>query len=415
MDLEIITIGTELLLGFTVDTNSSFAGKALAAAGVKVVRRTTVADTPEAIRGAVREALARTGAVLTTGGLGPTRDDMSKASVADHFGVPLEFRPEVWERIVERFKRFGRVPSDNNKGQAELPRGAVELPNQWGSAPGIWLEGTPGLVIMLPGVPREMRNLLTHEVIPRLAARGGTTVVRSRTLRTTAIGESLLAEQMGEIETEIAPLTLAYLPDLAAVDLRLTAWDLPADEAERRLAAAMELLRARAGQHAFGEDGTDLAAVVLDAARRANATLGTAESCTGGLVAGRLTAIPGSSEVVLGGVVAYSDRIKANALEVPEALLAEHGAVSEPVARAMAEGAARRLGATLTVAVTGIAGPGGGTAEKPVGLHWFATHYRGRTECSKQLLFGERDEIRGRAAQVALTLLWRRLSGEVSR
>ena len=411
MDLEIITIGTELLLGFTVDTNSAFAGKALAAAGVKVVRRTAVHDTPEAIRDAVAEALARTGAVLTTGGLGPTRDDISKAAVAAHFGAPLEFRPEIWDHIVERFKRFGRVPTDNNKGQAELPQGAVELRNQWGSAPGIWLEGRPGLVIMLPGVPREMRNLLTHEVIPRLAARGGTTVVRSRTLRTTAIGESLLAEKMGDIEREIAPLSLAYLPDLAAVDLRVTAWDLPTEEADRRLAAAMELLRARAGHHAFGEDGTDLAEVVLDAARRAKVTLGTAESCTGGLVAGRLTAIPGSSAVVLGGIVAYSDRIKASALEVPDALLAEHGAVSEAVARAMAEGAVRRLGATLTVAVTGIAGPGGGTAEKPVGLTWFATHYQGRTESSKQIIFGERDEIRGRAAQVALTLIWRRLVG----
>ena len=409
MDLELVTIGTELLLGFTIDTNSAFAGKALAAAGVKVVRRTAVPDTPEAIRGAVAEALARTGAVLTTGGLGPTRDDISKVSVAAHFGAPLEFRPETWDRIVERFRRFGRVPTDNNRIQAELPKGAVELVNQWGSAPGIWLEGRPGLVIMLPGVPREMRNLLTHEVVPRLAQRGGATVVRSRTLRTTAIGESLLAERMGEIEREIAPLTLAYLPDLAAVDLRVTAWDLPAQEADRRLAAAMELLRTRAGHHAFGEDGADLAEVVLDAARRADARIGTAESCTGGLVAGRLTAIPGSSDVVLGGIIAYSNAIKEKALEVPGALLGEHGAVSEPVARAMAEGAARRLGATLTVAVTGIAGPGGGTAEKPVGLTWFATHYQGRTESTQQVLFGERDEIRGRAAQVALTLLWRRL------
>jgi nicotinamide-nucleotide amidase len=214
---------------------------------------------------------------------------------------------------------------------------------------------------------------------------------------------------MGEIEREIAPLTLAYLPDLAAVDLRVTAWDLPTDEADRRLEVAMALLRERAGPHAFGEDGTDLAEVVLEAARRAKVTLGTAESCTGGLLAGRLTEIPGSSEVVLGGIVAYSDRIKASALEVPDALLVENGAVSEPVARAMAEGAARRLGATLTVAVTGIAGPGGGTPEKPVGLMWFATSYRGKTESNTQVLFGERDEIRGRAAQVALTMLWRRL------
>ena len=409
MDLELVTIGTELLLGFTVDTNSAFAGKELAAIGVKVVRRTAVADTPEAIRGAVAEALTRTGAVLTTGGLGPTRDDISKVEVARLFEAPLEFRPEIWDGIIERFRRFGRVPSDNNRIQAEMPRGAVELKNRWGSAPGIWLEGARGLVIMLPGVPREMRNLLTHEVLPRLAARGGTTVVRSRTVRTTAIGESVLAERMGEIEREIAPLTLAYLPDLGAVDLRVTAWDLPAEDADRRLAAAIALLQARAGDHAFGEGNTDLAEVLLAEARGKGATIATAESCTGGLVAGRLTAIPGSSDVVIGGIVAYSDRVKLQDLAVPAAVLEREGAVSEPSARAMAEGAARALGASLTVAVTGIAGPGGGSEEKPVGTVWFATHYRGVTKSVKQLQFGERDEIRARAAQVALYLMWRRL------
>ena len=409
MDLELVTIGTELLLGFTVDTNSAFAGRQLAAIGVRVVRRTTVADTPEAIRSSVREALARTGAVLTTGGLGPTRDDISKAVVAELFAAPLEFRPEIWDHVVERFTRFGRVPSANNRSQAEMPKGAVELRNQWGSAPGIWLEGPPGLVVMLPGVPREMRNLLTHEVLPRLAPRATGSVIRSRTLRTTAIGESVLAERMGEIEQEIAPLTLAYLPDIGSVDLRLTAWDLPIDEAERRLAAGADLLRSRAGDHAFGEGETDLAEVVLAAARSAGATIATAESCTGGLVGGRLTAIPGSSEVVLGGIIAYANGVKQGALDVSEALLAAHGAVSEPVARAMAEGVARRLGATLTIAVTGIAGPGGGSEEKPVGTTWFATHWHGKTESVKQVLFGERDEIRARAAQVALYLLWRRL------
>ncbi|HET7041700.1 MAG TPA: competence/damage-inducible protein A [Gemmatimonadales bacterium] len=409
MDLEIVTVGTELLLGFTVDTNSAFAGKELAALGVKVVRRTAVADTPEDIRSAVADALARTGAVLTTGGLGPTRDDISKVEVAKLFDAPLEFRPAIWEGIIERFKRFGRVPGDNNRIQAEMPRGAIELKNRWGSAPGIWLEGPPGLVIMLPGVPREMRNLLTHEVLPRLAARGGATVVRSRTLRTSGMGESALAERMGEIESEIAPLTLAYLPDLGAVDLRVTAWDLPADEADRRLEAAAAIIRSRAGRHLFGEGTTDLAEVVLEASRQRGLTLATAESCTGGLIGGRLTAIPGSSDVVIGGTIAYSDRVKEIALDVPVATLKEHGAVSEPVVRAMAEGAARRLGATLTVAVTGIAGPGGGSEAKPVGTVWFATHHRGETVSVQQILFGERDEIRARAAQVALYLLWRRM------
>lgn len=410
MDLEIVTIGTELLLGFTVDTNSAFAGKELAAAGVRVVRRTAVGDTPDGIRSAVAEALARTGVVLTTGGLGPTRDDISKIVVAGLFEARIEFREEVWERLLQRYQRFGRVPSPSNRSQAEMPLGAIELRNPWGSAPGIWLEGGPGLVIMLPGVPREMRNLLTHEVLPRLAARGGTTVIRSRTLRTTALGESLLAERMGEIEAEIAPLTLAYLPDIGSVDLRVTAWGLPVDEAERRLAEAVALLRTRAGLHAFGEGSTDLAEVLLTAARERMATIATAESCTGGLIGGRLTAIPGSSDVVLGGIIAYGDSVKEGALEVPDALLKAHGAVSEPVARAMAEGAARRLGATLTIAATGIAGPGGGSEEKPVGTTWFATHWQGETKCVKQILFGERDEIRARAAQMALYLTWRRLA-----
>src|SRR5688572_8536971 len=213
MDIELVAIGTELLLGQTVDTNSAFAGVELAAAGVRVVRRTAVGDTPDSIRGAVAEALGRTGAVLTTGGLGPTRDDISKAAVAELFEVPIEFRQEIWDRLLERYQRFGRTPSPSNRTQAEMPRGAVELRNLWGSAPGIWLEGAPGLVVMLPGVPREMRNLLTHEVLPKLAARGGAKVVRSRTLRTTAIPESILGERVGDLEPALAPLTLAYLPD----------------------------------------------------------------------------------------------------------------------------------------------------------------------------------------------------------
>jgi nicotinamide-nucleotide amidase len=409
MDLEIVTIGTELLLGQTVDTNSAFAGVELAAAGVRVVRRTAVGDTPDSIRGAVAEALARTGAVLTTGGLGPTRDDISKAVVAELFDAPVEFRQEIWDRLLERYQRFGRTPSPSNRTQAEMPRGAVELRNQWGSAPGIWLEGGPGLVVMLPGVPREMRNLLTHEVLPKLAARGGAKVVRSRTLRTTGIPESVLGERVGDLEPGLAPLTLAYLPDLGGVDLRLTAWDLSAEEADRRLEAGIALLRERTGDHAYGEGNTDLADVVLGAARKRGVTIATAESCTGGLVGGRLTAIAGSSEVVLGGIIAYANGVKERLLGVPAGLLAEHGAVSGPVAEAMAEGATRGLGAALSIAVTGIAGPGGGTPEKPVGTTWFATHYKGRTESVKQVLFGERDEVRARAAQVALYLIWRRI------
>lgn len=410
MNIELVTIGTELLLGFTVDTNSAFAGTTLAAAGVKVVQRTAVADGPDEIRSAVAEALARTGVVITTGGLGPTRDDITKHVLAELFGVRVEFRQEIWDRLVERYKRYERTPSPSNRTQAEMPVGATELRNQWGSAPGIWLEGAPGLVIALPGVPREMRNLLTAEVLPRLSAKGAANAIISRTLRTTAIPESVLAERLGAIEQEVAPLSLAYLPDVTGVDLRLTAWDLTVSEADRRLSAAEMVIRERAGNHLYGVGSSDLAEVVLQAAKERGVKLATAESCTGGLAAGRLTAIPGSSAVVTGGIVAYANEVKEGVLDVARSLIKEHGAVSEPVARAMAEGAARRLGAGLTVAITGIAGPDGGTPEKPVGTVWYATHFEGKTESAKQVHFGERDEIRARAAQMALYLLWRRLS-----
>ncbi|MGH7732602.1 MAG: competence/damage-inducible protein A, partial [Gemmatimonadales bacterium] len=265
MNIEIVTIGTELLLGFTVDTNSAFAGRALAERGVQVVRRTSVPDEPAAIAAAVQEALGRTGVVLTTGGLGPTRDDITKKVVADIFEAPLEFQEALWLALVERYRRRGMTPVASNRSQAEVPRGATVLPNPRGSAPGLWLQGAPGLVVMLPGVPREMEHLLTDEVLPRLVSRAGAQVVRSRVVRTAAIGESVLAERLGDIESAVAPLTLAYLPGVTGVDLRVTAWDLEAADADRHLAAAVEILKARAGAHAFGEGDADLADVLLGA------------------------------------------------------------------------------------------------------------------------------------------------------
>ena len=409
MNLELVTIGTELLLGFTVDTNGAEIARALAAVGVAVVRRTTVSDSPDAIRDAVRAGLARTGAVLTTGGLGPTRDDISKRAVAELYGAPLEFDERVWAALVERFARLGRVPVESNRSQAEVPRGATVLPNRWGTAPGLWLDGAPGLVVMLPGVPGEMRKLLEHEVAPRLAARSDGRVIRSRLVRTTGVPESTLAERMGEIEREIAPLSLAYLPGLDGVDLRVSAWRLPPDEADARLAAAVTLLRERGGEHVYGEDETDLAELVLAAARGGGVRLATAESCTGGLVGARLTEIPGSSDVYLGGVVAYANELKTGVLGVDPALVAEHGAVSEPVALAMVRGAIERLGADAAVSVTGIAGPGGGTAAKPVGTIWYGVAHAGAAAAHRALLPGSRHDIRARAAQAALHLLLRRL------
>jgi nicotinamide-nucleotide amidase len=250
---------------------------------------------------------------------------------------------------------------------------------------------------------------MKHEVTPRLAARAGGGVIRSRTVRATGIPESTLAERLGEIETAIEPLTLAYLPGLEGVDLRVTAWSLPPAEAEQRLAEAVGELRARAGDVVYGEDGDDLAALVLERARAAGVRLAVAESCTGGLLGGRITEVPGSSDVFAGGIIAYENAAKTNLLGVPAALIDREGAVSEPVAAAMAQGALERLGAELAVSITGVAGPGGGTDAKPVGTVCFGLAGRGGTATRRSILNGTRSDIRYRAAQAALFLLFQRL------
>lgn len=412
MDIELVTIGTELLLGLTLDTNGAEIARTLAEHGVRVSRRTSVADRANDIHLAVSEALERGSAVLTTGGLGPTRDDITKRTVAELFDAPLEFDESIWASLLERFARLERKPAESNRSQAEVPRGATVLPNRWGTAPGLWLEGSRGLVIMLPGVPLEMRRLLEHEVLPRLIQRAGQSVIRSLQVRTSGIPESSLAEKMGDIEAQIAPLTLAYLPGLDGVDLRLSAWGLPAGEADRRLRAAADLVGARAGTNFYGEGESDLAALVLDEARARRIKLAVAESCTGGLVGTRLTEVPGSSDVFVGGVIAYDNAPKVSLVGVPQVLIDAHGAVSEPVARAMAEGACTTFSVDASISVTGIAGPGGGTPEKPVGTVWIGCAVNGKVEAYRSLFPGTRHEIRARATQAALFRLYRALRAD---
>ena len=404
---ELITIGTELLLGFTIDTNSAFLGQTLSTEGIRIVRRTSVGDSPAEIRAAVDEALTRTPLVITTGGLGPTRDDMSKHVVAELLGMPLQFDETVWQAVLARYRRFERVPVESNRSQAMVPLGGVALPNQWGTAPGLWLDSPRGTVVMLPGVPLEMRMLTQHEVVPRLRARATGSVIRSATLRTCGIPESTLAERIGELEGALTPLTLAYLPSTGGVDLRLTAWNVAPPEAEAMLGRGLAQLRERAAAWAYGEGEDDLAAIVLQQLRDAGRVLAVAESCTGGLLGGRITNVPGASDVFLGGMIAYSNRAK-EAIGVPASLVAEHGAVSSEVAAAMAVGLAARSGANLTVSVTGIAGPGGGSEEKPVGTVWFGFSVDGVVESQKSVFGGTRLEIRERAVQAALLGLWRR-------
>jgi nicotinamide-nucleotide amidase len=407
--IELLTIGTELLLGLTIDTNSAEIGRALAGAGLTVVRRTSVSDRPDDIRDGAAAALQRTGMVLCTGGLGPTADDVTKKTVAELFGMPLVFDDAIWQSILERFARFGRKPVEKNRSQAEVPRGATVLPNRWGTAPGLWLEDERGVVIMLPGVPHEMRNLLHHEVLPRLVQRGSGQVVRSLMVRTTGVPESTLAERIEGIEQRIAPLTLAYLPDVCGVDLRLTAWSLAPDEADARLSAAAAEIRTLVGPCTYGENEADLAAVLLGELESRRLRLSSAESCTGGLLGARVTAIPGSSKSYVGGVVAYDNEVKVQQLDVPRELIAQHGAVSAEVAEAMARGVARRLGTETALSITGIAGPGGGSPEKPVGLVFVGVVNGNEAWTERFQLGGDRDQIRSRAAQGALFQLLRRL------
>jgi nicotinamide-nucleotide amidase len=413
--LEVVTIGTELVLGQILDTNAVDLGRELAAAGIEIVRRTSVADRPDMIRAAVAEALDRTGFVITTGGLGPTRDDMTKNEVAAIFKKPLILDEAVLQSLQERFRRLGRPMPDVNRTQALVPAGATVLPNPRGTAPGLWVEETNRVVVMLPGVPSELRGLLAEEVLPRIVARGETAgiVVRSRTVRTTGIAESALAERVGNIEDEIAPLTLAYLPSVSGVDLRVTAWSLREADAERRLVSATAQLRERAGEHVYGEDNADLAATILDVLRARRQRLAVGESCTGGLLGGRITAVPGSSDVFAGGIVAYADDVKRELLGVPAALLKAHGAVSEEVVLAMAAGAQQRFEVGAALAVTGIAGPGGGTADKPVGTVWLAARLGNTARALRRVFPGDRGEIRARSAQAALDLL-RRLMGTLA-
>ena len=410
--VEVVTIGDELLLGFTIDTNAAHLARALASIGMHIVRRTTVGDRADAIAGAVREALDRTGAVITTGGLGPTSDDLTKPAIAAIFDRRMELDEAHLRWMAERWeKRFNRPLPAANRQQAMIPAGAVKLENNHGSAPGIWLEDERGRwVAMLPGVPREMRGMLEDTLLPRLECRvGASTVVRSLTLRTTGIGESLLADRIDSMNGGALGAILAYLPSIAGVDLRLTVRDVAWPEADAILERDATRLRALLGAAIYGESDEDLAAVVLALCRARGLTIAVAESCTGGLLGARLSSIDGASAVLLGGVIAYHNDVKENVLHVSPATLDRHGAVSEEVVRQMATGAREVTNATVGLAITGIAGPTGGTVDKPVGTVWIAADVNGDVHSRLLKLWGDRDEIRQRSAQWTLALLRERL------
>ena len=416
MKVELITIGDELLLGYTIDTNAAHLARELASVGISIVRRATVGDEADDITAAVQDALDRTGAVITTGGLGPTSDDRTRPAIAALFGRDLVADEERWEALRDLWRERGRgeIPL-TNRGQIMIPSGATVLTNRHGTAPGIWLEDERGRwCAMLPGVPREMRGMLADELLPHLTRRFASeaTVVRSRTVRTTGIAESKLAETLGDMASGVDGLSLAYLPGPEGVDLRLTSRDRSAADADTALRAAAAKLRECVSRYVYGEGGTDLAAVVLSACEKEGLRIAVAESCTGGLLGARLTAIPGSSSVVLGGVIAYSNEVKHDLLGVRSETLEANGAVSEPVAVEMAAGARRSTGAEIGIAITGVAGPGGGTPEKPVGLVWIAVNVSDTVRTHGSRFIGDRAEIRFRSTQAALDMVRRALGAD---
>jgi len=400
-DVAIISTGDELTTGRTTDTNAGFIADRLLGLGVDVVAILTVGDRPERLRWAWSEALRLAHVVISTGGLGPTADDLTTETIAGLLGRKLVADPEVAERIRELFRLFNRPMPENNLKQAIFPEGAVIVPNPLGTAPGYRVELGPAddrrHVVVLPGVPREMKPMLTDTVLPWLSALIGGAAIGHRTFQTFGISESGLDEVIAGIEGDGRWSFRANFPE---VSVRVT---VRGDDVDARLGAFAREVHARLGQYIYGEGDTSMERVVGELLAARGLSVAFAESCTGGLVGHRLTNVPGSSTYYRGGINAYSNAAKERLLGVPSALLATHGAVSEEVAGAMAEGARRALATDVAVGVTGIAGPDGGTAEKPVGTVCFGLAAADRPTLTRRYqLWGNREWVKLLSSQIAL-------------
>ena len=398
---EILCVGTELLLGNILNGNARWLAEQLASLGVPHHRQLVVGDNRERLIRAVREAAGRCRLLITTGGLGPTPDDLTTEAIAAAFDTPLEEHPETWDDIQAKLAQRGRTPSASVRRQALIPHGASLLPNPTGTAPGVIWSPQPGFTVMtFPGVPSEMQAMWHQTAVPWLRQAGlSEGVFASRMLRFWGVAESALAEQVDDLLTLTNP-TVAPYAGAGEVKLRLTARADDAAAARALLAPVEAEVRARTGSLCYGADDDSLASVLLAALRRRGETLAVAESCTGGGLGAALAAVPGASDVFLGGVIAYANRVKQTLLGVPAELLERHGAVSDPVACAMADGARRISGSTWALAVTGIAGPGGGSDTKPVGLVHIALSGPDGTD-SEAVRFGS---SRGRAWIQTLTV-----------
>jgi len=402
MNAEIIAVGSELLTPYRLDTNSLWLTDELNKIGIRVIHKAVVGDSPDEMRSSFRHALDRADLIIASGGLGPTDDDRTRETVAELLGRKLHMSEAIVREIQERFRRFARTMPEINKRQAMVPEGATVLPNPRGTAPALWLEADGHIIVLLPGVPHELKSIFESEVRPRLAKISGDERLFTRDLRTTGLGES-------DVETRVRPLYQLY-PDtettiLAAptgTQLHPRTWSRDASKAEKLLDEISDRMALALGEHLYSTNGEALEEVVARVLNENRATVAVAESCTGGMLAERLTNVPGSSSYFLGGVICYSNELKTSLVGVPQSLIEAKGAVSSEVALALADGIRKRTGATLGVGVTGVAGPGGGTPEKPVGLvHIGLADEHGPRERAYRFP-GDRERIRQFASQAAL-------------
>lgn len=388
----IITIGDELLIGQVLNSNASWLGEQLNLIGIDVIRTAVVGDDLAGIRKELSDSLEDADIVITTGGLGPTHDDLTREALAETFGVALRFDEGVYDAIRERFSSRGRRMPESNRRQAMVPEGFTILPNAAGTAPGLWHVDERGrMLVVLPGVPHEMKALFTAQVQPLVLGRSDLRIIAHRTLRTAGIGESTLQEKIGELVDMLPPkVRLAFLPGTAGVRLRLTAFGETRDDVHQALEESERALRERIARYIYSSSDESLEEVVGRMLLDHDLTIAVAESCTGGHVVHQITNVSGSSAYLVGGVVAYSNQVKMQMLGVDAHVLASNGAVSRQVAEQMADGVRRRLQTDIGVSTTGIAGPTGGSPDKPVGTVWIGYSDEEGTESKLLRLVDER-------------------------
>ena len=407
MKAEIIAVGSELLTPDRVDTNSLFMTAQLNRLGIEVTRKTVVGDDLGPLRAAFEDAAKRVELIIASGGLGPTEDDRTRDAVAELLGRKMSRDPAVMGKIEARFRQLGRKMSEVNARQAMVPEGATVLENDRGTAPGLWLESGGRIFILLPGPPHELKAMFAAQVEPRLARLSTGVRLIARELRVAGMGESDVDQRIAPIYTRYIDVQTTILTAPGEIQIHLRAWSADAQAAGKQLQEIQESIVLALGEAVFTTAGHSMEEVVARELTKHHATIATAESCTGGLLAERLTRITGSSAYFLGGVVSYSNALKSAWVDVPAEIIESRGAVSGEVAVALADGIRRRTGATLGVGITGVAGPTGGTPEKPVGtVHVAIADASGSKERGVHYP-GERDRIRWQASQTALDLVRR--------